>query len=131
LIKLNFTFDAYTHISICILSLINDKRYNVYSKNRERLLKICKIHTNELNNVLEVITLANKIGKIIKKYDIYLDKIKLYGYLQQYSQNVYLKSLEDLEKDNNIIYDADGSIIWVAADNDKIKETLRQSTKLL
>jgi hypothetical protein len=127
----NLTFDAYTHISICILSLVNDKRYNIYSKNRKRLLEICKIHTNELNDILEVITLANEIGKIIKESDTYLDKNKLYGYLQQYPQNIYLKSLEELEKDNNIMYDTDGSIIWVATDNDKIKETLRQSTKLL
>ena len=123
----NLTFDAYTHISICILSLVNDKRYNIYSKNKERLLDICKIHTNELNNILEVITFANEIGKIIKESDTYLDKNKLYRYLQQYPQNIYLKSLEELEENNNIMYDKDGSIIWVAADNDKITETLRQS----
>jgi hypothetical protein len=130
----NSIFDDYIHISLCILSLVNAKRYDdIYSKNIERLFDICKRHTNEMDNILKVMTVVNEIGKIIKESDTYLDKNKLYENenLRQYPQSIYLKSLEELEENNYIMYDKDGSIIWVAVDNKKIAETLRQSTKLL
>jgi hypothetical protein len=128
----NSTFDDYVHISLCILSLVNAKRYDVInSKNMERLFDICKRRTTEMDNNLKVIAVANEIGKIIKESDTFLDKNKLYENLQQYPRSIFLKSLEELEENNNIMYDKDGSIIWVAVDNNKIAETLRQSTKLL
>lgn len=49
---------------------------------------------------------------------------------KQVQYKTFTTILNYLEKSNKIIYDKDGTIIWVFADNPKLKKLLARSTKL-
>ena len=67
-----------------------------------------------------------------------IKKAKSYPSINQLSRNLerqvqhatIKKALRYLEESNKIMFDKDGSIIWIFADNPKIKKLLAESTKL-
>ena len=71
------------------------------------------------------------IESAIKKAGSYPSKNKLRLSLPKQIQYSYFnQALKYLEQSNKIMYDRDGSIIWIFADKTKLKKLLSDSTRL-
>lgn len=71
------------------------------------------------------------IENTIKKAGAYASKNKLRLSLPKQIQYAYFnQALKYLEQSNKIMYDKDGAIIWIFADNPKLKKLLSESTRL-
>ena len=71
------------------------------------------------------------IENAIKKAGSYPSKNKLRLSLPKQIQYSYFnQALKYLEQSNKIMYDRDGSIIWIFADKTKLKKLLSDSTRL-
>jgi hypothetical protein len=71
------------------------------------------------------------VESTLKKQKRYLTKNQLWRALpKQVQYPTFKKILDYLEESNKIIYDKDGTIVWVFADNAKLKRLLRQSAAL-
>ncbi len=53
-----------------------------------------------------------------------------YFYIKQVQYPTFKKILDYLESSNKIMYDKDGAIVWIFADNPKLKKLLRETTRL-
>lgn len=71
------------------------------------------------------------VEKAIKEAKRYPSKNKLLRSLKKQVQYQTLSTiLGYLESSNKITYDRDGAIIWIFADNRKLKKLLAESTRL-
>lgn len=71
------------------------------------------------------------VESTLKKQKRYLTKNQLWRALpKQVQYPTFKKILDYLGESNKIIYDKDGTIVWIFADNAKLKRLLRQSAAL-
>jgi len=71
------------------------------------------------------------VEEAIKQNQNYPSINQLSRHLPKQTQNGTLKNiLRYLEESNKIMFDNDGSIIWIFADSEKRKRSLARSTKL-
>ena len=85
---------------------------------------------NNLNHYLELDTIK-MVEDTIKKFDHYPLKPELQEKLSKTMTSQALDlALNYLENQHKIIYDQDGRILWVAADNLKLKKLLRESIRV-
>lgn len=71
------------------------------------------------------------VENAIKKTKIYPSKNQLWRSLEKQVQYPTFKEiLNYLEESNKITYDQDGAIIWIFADNSKLRKLLAESTRL-
>jgi len=71
------------------------------------------------------------IENTIKKAGTYPSINQLSRRLEKQVQYATIKeALRYLEKSNKIMFDKDGSIIWIFADNPKLNKLINKSTKL-
>lgn len=71
------------------------------------------------------------VEKMLAKEKEFSSKNKLWRALpKQVQYKTFTTILDYLEKSNKIIYDKDGSILWIFADNKKLKNLLKFSTRL-
>jgi hypothetical protein len=126
-------FPIYLNLSVCITALskiISDKD-NSYQKHRSKLVQRCNKVTNQLKEAIEIIISTKEVEQKIKESDTYLSKKQLRKILAKEISNETLEYiLKRLEFNNRIMYDKDGSIIWILADNVQIKKTLEESIPL-
>ncbi len=125
-------FKAYVNIAICISSLdriatITDK---TVQNNKELLIEKCEKYTEELKSIIKLKLFTNEIEKKIKNSPIYLNKKQLNESIKDIPSQDFNQIIKDLEENNKIMYDKDDTIIWLFADNDRIKNTYKQSTML-
>lgn len=71
------------------------------------------------------------VEKAIKEAKRYPSKNQLFRSLEKQVQYQTLNTILDyLESSNKIIYDEEGAIIWIFADNRKLRKLLAESTRL-
>jgi len=71
------------------------------------------------------------VESTLKKQKKYQTKNQLWRSLpKQVQYPTFRKILDYLEESNKIIYDKDGSIVWIFADNAKLRRLLRESVIL-
>lgn len=71
------------------------------------------------------------VEKILKKEKIFSSKNKLWRKLpRQIQYPTFSKILDYLEESYKITYDKDGAIVWIFADNSKLKRLLKSSKRL-
>ncbi len=82
------------------------------------------IHSPTLNTIRMVENAIKKAGMCPSKNQLWrsLDK--------QVQYPTFKEALDYLEESNKITYDKNGAIIWIFADNAKLKKLLRESTRL-
>lgn len=72
------------------------------------------------------------VEQTLSKMQEYPSKNRLWRALPRQVQYPTFKAiLNYLEESNKIIYDKDGTIIWIVADNSKLKKLLKASRQLL
>lgn len=77
---------------------------------------------------LDTIQMVENMLSKAKEFD---SKNKLWRTLpKQVQYKTFTTILDYLEKSNKIIYDKDGSILWIFVDNPKLKKLHRESTVL-
>jgi len=70
------------------------------------------------------------VENALKRTKRYPSKNQLWRSLPKQMQYPTFKAtLDYLEESKKIIYDRDGSIIWIFADNPKLKKLLRETTR--
>ncbi len=85
--------------------------------------------TNIANPTLDTIKM---VEQMLSKTSEYTSKNRLWRALPRQVQYPTFKAILDyLEESNKIMYDKDGTIIWIFADNPKLKKLLRTSKSLL
>lgn len=88
-----------------------------------------KIRTSTSNPTLDTIRM---VEQTLSKMSEYASKNRLWRALPRQVQYPTFKAILDyLEESNKIMYDKDGTIIWIFADNSKLKKLLRTSKSLL
>lgn len=71
------------------------------------------------------------VEKVIKKEKTFSSKNKLWRNLpKQVQYPTFKKILDYLESSNKIMYDKDEAIVWIFADNPKLKKLHREATRL-
>ncbi|MGI0047066.1 MAG: hypothetical protein ACREBB_07760 [Nitrosotalea sp.] len=84
--------------------------------------------TNASNPTLDTIKM---VEQTLSKMQDYPTKNKLWRALPRQVQYPTFKAILDyLEESNKIMYDKDGTIIWIFADNPKLKKLLKTSSSL-
>lgn len=93
------------------------------------ILKNKKLKVNASNPTLDTIKMVEQtLSKILQ----YSSKNSLWRALPRQVQYPTFKAVLDyLEESNKIMYDKDGSIVWIFADNPKLKKLLKTSKSLL
>lgn len=93
------------------------------------ILKNKKLKVNASNPTLDTIKMVEQtLSKILQ----YSSKNSLWRALPRQVQYPTFKAVLDyLEESNKIMYDKDGSIVWIFADNTKLKKLLKTSKSLL
>jgi hypothetical protein len=72
------------------------------------------------------------VEQTLSKMKEYPSKNRLWRALPRQVQYPTFKAVLDyLEESNKILYDKDGAIIWIFADNPKLKKLIRTSKSLL
>ena len=80
-------------------------------------------HMPQLDTILMV-------ENAIKHAKVYSSKNKLWRSLpKQVQYQTFSRILDYLEGSNKITYDKDGAIIWIFADNQKLKKLLAEGTR--
>ncbi len=93
-----------------------------------RLINSVKMSKTVHSPTLDTIRM---IETAIKKSKVYPSRNQLWRSLPKQVQYPTFKAvLSYLEESNKIMFDKDDSIIWVFADNPKLKKLLAKSTKL-
>ena len=88
-----------------------------------------KTKINASNPTLDTIRM---VEQALSKASEYLSKNKLWRSLPRQVQYPTFKAVLDyLEESNKILYDKNGAIIWIFADNQKLKRLLKTSKSLL
>jgi hypothetical protein len=81
--------------------------------------------TEDIGNAIRM------VENSIKKFDGYPTETQLMHSLQGRINPTTLRNiLAGLERHNRIIYDKDGSIVWIAVDTPRAKRSLRESVLL-
>lgn len=71
------------------------------------------------------------VEKILKKEKMFSSKNKLWRKLpRQVQYPTFSKILDYLEESYKLTYDKDGTIVWIFADNPKLKRLLKSSKRL-
>jgi hypothetical protein len=71
------------------------------------------------------------VEKVMRKENTFSSKNQLWRKLpKQVQYPTFKKILNYLEISNKIMYDKDGAIVWIFADNPKLKKLQRESTRL-
>jgi len=71
------------------------------------------------------------IEDTIKNADDYKTKTQIWRSLpKKVMYQTFLLTLSYLERSNKVIIDKDGKVVWVFADNPKLKKTLQGSVKV-
>lgn len=85
--------------------------------------------TSTANPTLDTIKMVEQTLSKMKEYP---SKNRLWRALPRQVQYPTFKAVLDyLEESNKILYDKDGAIIWIFADNPKLKKLIRTSKSLL
>jgi hypothetical protein len=93
------------------------------------ILKNKKLKANASNPTLDTIKMVEQTLSKISKYP---SKNGLWRALPRQVQYPTFKAVLDyLEESNKIMYDKDGAIVWIFADNTKLKKLLKTSKSLL
>jgi hypothetical protein len=93
-----------------------------------RLIKQIKMSKTVHSPRLDTIRMVETAIKKSKKYQ---SRNQLWRSLPKQVQYPTFKAVLDyLEESNKIMFDKDGSIIWIFADNPKLKKLLAKSTQL-
>jgi hypothetical protein len=88
-----------------------------------------KTKTSAANPTLDTIKM---VEQTLSKMSEYTSKNRLWRALPRQVQYPTFKAILDyLEESNKIMYDKDGTIIWIFADNSKLKKLIRTSKSLL
>ena len=88
-----------------------------------------KIKASAANPTLDTIKM---VEQTLSKMSEYSSKNKLWRSLPRQVQYPTFKAILDyLEKSNKIIYDKDGTIVWIFMDNPKLKRLYKTSKPLL
>ncbi len=88
-----------------------------------------KIKVTASNPTLDTIKM---VEQTLSKMSEYSSKNKLWRSLPRQVQYPTFKAVLDyLEESNKILYDKDGAIIWIFADNPKLKRLWKTSKSLL
>ncbi len=82
------------------------------------------IHSPTLDTVKMVEGAIKKMGRYPSKHQLWKSLPR------QVQYPTFISVLEYLEASNKITYDRDGSIIWIFADNSKLKKLLAETTRL-
>lgn len=94
-----------------------------------RVLQSKRSKSNPANPTLDTIRM---VEQTISKMQEYPSKNRLWRALPRQVQYPTFKAILDyLEESNKIIYDKDGTIVWIVADNSKLKKLLKSSRPLL
>ena len=71
------------------------------------------------------------VENVMRKEKTFSSKNQLWRKLpKQVQYPTFKKILDYLEISNKIMYDKDGAIVWIFADNSKLRKLLRESTRL-
>ena len=71
------------------------------------------------------------VEKVVRKEKTFSSKNQLWRKLpKQVQYPTFKKILDYLESSNKIMYDKDGAIVWIFADNPKLKKLQRETTRL-
>jgi len=71
------------------------------------------------------------IEDAIKNADDYMTKTQIWRSLpKKVMYQTFQLTLSYLEKSNKVVIDKDGKVVWVFADNPKLKKTLQGSVKV-
>jgi len=71
------------------------------------------------------------VEKTLKEGKAFSSKNTLWRKLpKQVQYPTFVKILDYLEESNKITYDKNNAIVWIFADNTKLKKLLKESTKL-
>ncbi|MEX1054038.1 MAG: hypothetical protein WEC35_06520 [Nitrosopumilaceae archaeon] len=98
------------------------------SKKMKKVALSNRIKASAANPTLDTIKM---VEHMLSKMSEYSSKNRLWRALPKQVQYPTFKAVLDyLEKSNKIMYDRDGTIIWIFVDNPKLKR-LRQTSKLL
>lgn len=101
--------------------ILKSKKMKIISSNR--------IKPSVANPTLDTIKM---VEQTLSKMSEYSSKNKLWRALPRQMQYPTFKSVLDyLEESNKIMYDKDGTIIWIFADNPKLKRLNETSKSLL
>ena len=88
-----------------------------------------RIKSNTSNPTLDTIKM---VEQTLSKMSEYPTKNKLWRALPRQVQYPTFKAVLDyLEESNKIMYDKDGSILWIFVDNPKLKRLVKTSKSLL
>lgn len=102
---------------------------NEYSTVMSKVLQSKKTKVNLANPTLDTIRM---VEQTLSKMQDYPTKNKLWRALPRQVQYPTFKAiLNYLAESNKIIYDKDGTIVWIVADNSKLKKLLKHSRPLL
>ena len=81
------------------------------------------LHERELDTIL-------RVEKAIMDAEEYASRMELWRFLLRKIQyQTFKRILQYLEASNKIIFD-EGRIVWIAADNPKLKKLLEESVKI-
>ncbi|MFZ1077220.1 MAG: hypothetical protein WAN47_07305 [Nitrosotalea sp.] len=93
------------------------------------ILKNKKLKANASNPTLDTIKM---VEQMLSKISQYPSKNSLWRALPRQVQYPTFKAVLDyLEESNKIMYDKDRAIVWIFADNIKLKKLLKTSKSLL
>jgi hypothetical protein len=93
------------------------------------ILKNKKLKANASNPTLDTIRM---VEQTLSKISQYPSKNSLWRALPRQTQYPTFRAVLDyLEESNKIMYDKDGAIVWIFADNAKLKKLLKTSKSLL
>jgi len=94
-------------------------------QNKKSTPSQAKTKTSTANPTLDTIKM---VEQTLSKMSEYTSKNRLWRALPRQVQYPTFKAILDyLEESNKIMYDKDGTIIWIFADNPKLKKLLRTS----
>lgn len=98
------------------------------SKRMNKIILSNRTKASAANPTLDTIKM---VEQTLSKMSEYSSKNKLWRALPRQVQYPTFRAVLDyLEKSNKIMYDKDGSIIWIFADNPKLKNLHKESTVL-
>lgn len=91
-----------------------------------------KSKTNRANSPNPTLDTIKMVEQMLSKISQYPSKNSLWRALPRQVQYPTFKQVLDyLEESNKIMYDKDGTIIWIFVDNTKLKKLLKTSKSLL
>lgn len=95
------------------------------------VLKRTEKHSSTTVSHMPRLNTIEMVENMISQKKEFSSKNKLWRSLpKQVQYKTFVTILEYLEKSNKIMYDKKGSILWIFADNPKLKKLHRESTTL-